>query len=148
MAKLINLEVITPSKKFYEGQVRMVICNTLTGEEGFMANHAWACKLLAVGELWIQEEDGGDFKCAAVSGGYIDVKDHIMIYTDAAEWSADIDMERALSVKESAQAFLDAAYADGAPEQDNADIERAKIELAKSITRMNVAKGGSKRKHS
>jgi len=113
-----------------------------------MANHAWACKLLAVGELWIQEEDGGDFKCAAVSGGYIDVKDHIMIYTDAAEWSADIDMERALSVKESAQAFLDAAYADGAPEQDNADIERAKIELAKSITRMNVAQGGSKRKHS
>lgn len=125
----------------------MVICNTLSGEEGFMANHAWACKLLAVGEIWIQETDGGEFKCAAVSGGYIDVKDQILIYTDAAEWSEDIDMERALSLKESAQAFLDAAGGEDTTEKDEAEIERARFELAKAITRMNVAKGGSKRKH-
>ncbi len=147
MANLVHLEVITPSKKFYEGSVRMVICNTLSGEEGFMANHAWACKLLAVGEIWIQETDGGEFKCAAVSGGYIDVKDQILIYTDAAEWSEDIDMERALSLKESAQAFLDAAGGEDTTEKDEAEIERARFELAKAITRMNVAKGGSKRKH-
>lgn len=125
----------------------MVICNTLTGEEGFMANHAWACKLLAVGELWIQETEGGEFKCAAISGGYIDVKDHILIYSDAAEWSEDIDMDRALSLKESAQAFLDAAAVEDTSKQDEAEIERARFELAKAITRMNVAQGGSKRKH-
>ncbi len=125
----------------------MVICNTLTGEEGFMANHAWACKLLAVGELWIQETEGGEFKCAAISGGYIDVKDHILIYSDAAEWSEDIDMDRALSLKESAQAFLDAAAGEDTSKQDEAEIERARFELAKAITRMNVAQGGSKRKH-
>ena len=89
MAKSILLEVITPSKLFYKGEVELVICRTLTGDEGFMANHSWACKLLDVGELWIQEAGAKDFRVAAIAGGYVDVKDYIVIYTDAAEWSGD-----------------------------------------------------------
>ena len=52
MAKSFKLEVITPSKLFYKGDVEIVIVRTLEGEEGFMADHSWACKLLDVGELW------------------------------------------------------------------------------------------------
>jgi len=144
MAKKVNLEVITPSKLFYKGEVRIVICKTLTGEEGFMANHAWACKLLDVGDLWIQEDESSEFKHAAIAGGYIDVKDSIVIFTDAAEWAADIDMERAMSQKESAQAFLDAH---GEVDSTNpAEIAEAKVELAKAVTRMNVAARGSNRR--
>ena len=99
MANSVKLEVITPSKLFYSGEVELVIVTTLTGDEGFMANHSWATKLLDVGELWIQEKGKtyDEFKVAAVSGGFIDVKESIVIFTDAAEWSEDIDMERVLS---------------------------------------------------
>lgn len=55
MAKSVQLEVITPSKLFYKGEVG-VITRTLQGDEGFMADHAkWACKLLDTGELWFRE---------------------------------------------------------------------------------------------
>lgn len=150
MANTVKLEVITPSKLFYKGEVEMVVVRTLTGEEGFMANHAWACKLLDVGEMCIQEAGAGDgnFKIAAIANGYVDVKDNIIVYTDAAEWAEDIDMERAKSVKESAQAFLDAhggTVLSVTPEQSS-DIAKAKLELAKAITRMKVASGGGRKR--
>ena len=87
MANSVRLEVITPSKLFYRGEVELVIVTTLDGDEGFMAGHVWACKLLDVGELWIQEKGAGknEFRVAAVAGGFIDVKDSIVIYTDAVE---------------------------------------------------------------
>ncbi len=150
MANTVSLEVITPSKLFYKGDIELVIARTLTGEEGFMANHSWAVKLLDVGELWIREAGSKDFKIAAISGGYIDVKEYIVIYTDAAEWAGDIDMERALSEKESAQAFLDAHLCGGRPEgADDLElthIAKAKIAVAKSITRINVVSGEGRRK--
>ncbi|MBR5088014.1 MAG: hypothetical protein IK093_01160, partial [Ruminiclostridium sp.] len=37
MAKKVNLEIITPSKVFYRGDVELVIVRTLSGDEGFMA---------------------------------------------------------------------------------------------------------------
>ena len=152
MAKSVRLEVITPSKLFYKGDIELVITRTLTGDDGFMAGHSWAVKLLDVGELWIQEAGQKDFKVAAISGGFIDVKDDIIIYTDAAEWSADIDMDRVRSERESAQAFLDAhAHIVGAPsseitEEESINIAKAKIAIAKAQTRMNVAAGGARRK--
>ncbi len=141
MAKKINLEIITPSKVFYRGDVELVIVRTLAGDEGFMAGHTWACKLLAVSEMWIQETSAPEYKIAAISGGFIDVKDSIVIYTDAAEWAEDIDMEKALSAKASAEDWLISH-----PDDDPLNIERAKIAIQKAITRMNVSQGGARRK--
>ena len=42
MASSVRLEIITPSKKFYQGDVELVIVRTLEGDEGFMKGHAWA----------------------------------------------------------------------------------------------------------
>ena len=140
MAKPVKLEVITPSKLFYKGEVALIICRTLEGEEGFMANHTWACKLLDVGEMWIQECGSDDFKIAAISRGYIDVKDSIVVFTDAAEWSEDIDVDRARALKEEAENWL-REHKEGLQE-----IAMAKMAIAKAITRMNVAGGGARHK--
>lgn len=143
MAKSIKLEVITPSKLFYRGQVQLVIARTLSGDEGFMAGHTWACKLLDTGELWIQEEGTKDYKIAAVSGGFIDVKESITIFTDAAEWPSDIDISRAQTERERAMEWLKSHEPTDDEEQN---IIRAKIAIDKSLTRMNVAAGGARRK--
>jgi len=142
MAKSILLEVITPSKLFYKGEIELVICRTLDGDEGFMAGHTWACKLLDVGELWIKEVGAKDFRIAALAKGYVDVKDVIVIYTDAAEWSTEIDKDKAMSEKERAEHWLARPHT----QEEANDVMRAKIAIAKSITRMNVAEGGQRRK--
>ena len=136
----MQLEVITPSKLFYKGDVELVIARTLTGDEGFMAGHTWAVKLLDAGELWFQEAGSKDFKIAALAGGYIDVKEDIIIFTDAAEWPEDIDLERAQHEKEFAENWL------RNPSDDDAEIAKAKIAIAKSLTRMHVKAGGYRRK--
>lgn len=93
MAKTFKLEIVTPEKKFYDGQVEMVIVNTLKGEEGFKANHTPACMMLDVGELRIYEP-GGKILIAAASDGFIDVEDGVVIFLDSAEWPNEIDEER------------------------------------------------------
>lgn len=143
MSNSVKLEIITPSKLFYRGEIELVIARTLEGDEGFMAGHSWACKLLDIGELWIQEKGKtySDFRIAAISGGFIDVKDSIIIFTDAAEWSEDIDMDRVLSEKSKAEDWLTTET-----KHDPNEITQAKIAIAKAVTRMHVAEGGARRK--
>ncbi len=139
MANSIKLEIITPSKLFYRGFVELVIVTTLEGDEGFMYGHSWACKLLDIGELWIQEDgaEKDEFRVAAISGGFIDVKDSIIIYTDAVEWAEDIDKDRSLAEKTAAEEWLAAHKNDGAPK----DIEAAKLAITKANVRGQVAEG-------
>ena len=82
------LDVMTPSKKFFSGEVEEVILTTPEGKEGFMAKHSWTCKILDAGELWIRELGAGkdDWRIASAAGGFVDIKDKIIIYTDAIEW--------------------------------------------------------------
>ena len=91
MANKFWLDVITPSKKFFSGEVEEVIITTPHGKEGYMAMHSWTCKLLAEGELWIRESGNTqeDWQIAYASGGFIDVKDTIIIYTDSVYWNDD-----------------------------------------------------------
>ncbi len=143
MANSFRLEVMTPSKLFYRGEVELVIVTTLDGDEGYMAGHIWGCKLLEVGELWIKEKDAGkdDWRVAAVAGGFIDAKDSVVIYTDAVEWSEDIDMERVLSEKAKAEDWI-AAHKDA--DEQSEEMQNAKLILAKAETRSNVAEGGKR----
>ncbi len=140
MAKSVTLEVVTPSKLFYKGEIELVIVRTLMGDEGFMANHAWACKLLDTGELWIKEAGQKEYKIAAIAGGYIDVKDDIIIFTDAAEWPYEIDLDRAKSEKERAEEWLRVRTPENT---DNLEVAKAKLAIAKSLNRMQVKGGGS-----
>ena len=110
-----------------------------------MYGHSWACKLLDIGELWIQEAGAGkdEYRVAAIAGGFIDVRDSIIIYTDAVEWSEDIDMERVLSEKAKAEDWLTHHEKDADPN----DVMKAKIAISKAITRSHVAEGGYRRGH-
>ncbi|MDR1571710.1 MAG: F0F1 ATP synthase subunit epsilon [Clostridiales Family XIII bacterium] len=143
MPKSVRLDIITPEKLFYRGEIELVIARTLFGDEGFMANHTWACKLLATGELWIQEAGSKDFRIAAISGGFIDIKEKFTIFTDAAEWPEDIDVERAKNSESKARELLKDSSRVGS---GGKEIVEAKIDIMKAHTRMNVAVGGVRRK--
>jgi F-type H+-transporting ATPase subunit epsilon len=144
MAKSFKLEIVTPERIFYKGDVELVILRTMDGDEGFMAGHTWACKLLNVGEIWIQEAGQSDFKIAAGSQGFVDVKNEVMVFVDAAEWPGDIDLSRAQTEKERAEAIL-SRRAKIVDEMDE-EYRDAKVSLNKALNRMKVAKGGRRAK--
>ena len=93
MAKSFSLEIVTPEAQFYTGEAEIVIVRTLSGEEGFMAEHAWACKLLGKGELRFREPCSKEHRYAQISGGFVDVRDEILIFTDSAEWGEEAAAE-------------------------------------------------------
>jgi F-type H+-transporting ATPase subunit epsilon len=142
MADSIRLEIVTPERLFYDGEVELVIVRTISGDEGFMARHAWACKLLQVGEIWIQEAGSKKFRVAAAAAGYIDVKNEITIFTDAAEWPEEIDLQRSKEHKAQAEQYLSTHT-----EQDVGTEEFTKMQasLSKALTRMSVVAGGSRK---
>jgi len=87
VAKSFKLEVVTPEKVFYSGEVEIVVCRTVSGEEGFLADHIAACKLLGSGELRIREQGSKERKIANISGGFIDIHGDVLVFTDTAEWA-------------------------------------------------------------
>jgi len=131
LARTFNLEVVTPDKYFYSGEVEMVVVRTLDGDKAFMANHMWTVAPIATGKLKIRTEDG--MRTAACSGGFIHIKeDKTTIVTDSAEWPEDIDIKRAEEAKKRAEAKLAAIDA-------NTDIERAKVAVYKALNRIHIS---------
>ena len=140
MANTVKLEIVTREKHFYRGEVELVIARTLNGDEGFMAGHTWGCKLLDIGELWIREPEAeaNTYKLAAVGGGFIDIKESIIIFADSIEWKKDIDVDRAKREKEAAEDWL-RKNEESAPEYE---VKRVRNEMKKCEMRLQVAEGG------
>ncbi len=135
MANAVNVEVVTPGKKFFQGPVECITVKTLEGEESFMAGHTWACKLLDTGIMKIREQGEEEPRVAAISGGYIDVRDNILVFTDAAEWAEDIDLERATKAKATLEDWLASAKS-----EDSVELDEAKTLLKREMARMSIGK--------
>ena len=145
MANSFMLEIVTPEKLFYLGKAELVIVKTLTGEEGFMAGHSWACKLLGTGELCFREAGAKEYRVAAVSGGFIDVRDQILVFTDSAEWPEEIDIERANEASRREQEWLEQNIKAG--ENPPEEIEEHKQAAQRAVNRQKVAAGSGRRRH-
>ena len=71
MADLFKLQVITPDKKFYDGDVTMVELTTTEGQIGIYKNHIPLTAIVAPGVLTIHEEN--EEKKAALHAGFIEI---------------------------------------------------------------------------
>ncbi|MDR3364313.1 MAG: F0F1 ATP synthase subunit epsilon [Clostridiales Family XIII bacterium] len=141
MAKSFSLEIVTPEKLFYWGDVEIVIAKTLSGEEGFMAGHVWACKLLGTGELWFREAGAKDYRLAAVSGGFIDVRTGVLVFTDSAEWPDEIDVERANISCKREEEWLERH---GPENETPEEAEEHRLAIRRAENRRKVAAGGGR----
>ena len=82
----MKLEVITPERSFYTGDVTFVELNTTEGEVGIYARHIPMTMIIAPGVLTITEEDGIKKK-AALLKGFVEVTETTMsILAEVAEW--------------------------------------------------------------
>ncbi len=128
MAQTFHLEVVTPERSFYKGEVEMVVARTIQGDAAYMADHMWTVAPLSPGLLKIKEKSG--IKKAACSGGFIHVKEgKATIVSDSAEWPEEIDLNRAVDAKERAEKRLDSS-------DPNIDSERARVAILRALSRI------------
>ena len=132
MADLFKLQIITPERKFYEGEASMVELTTTEGEIGVYRGHIPMTAIVAPGVLKIHEADG--IKEAALMSGFLEIlPEKIVIMAEVAEWPEEIDINRAEEAKVRAERRLK-------EQSGEIDIVRAETALKKALVRISLTK--------
>ncbi|GIM45699.1 ATP synthase epsilon chain [Collibacillus ludicampi] len=133
----VPLEIVTPERKVYSGDVSMVIVRGGDGDVGIMAGHIPLVTTVKTSAVRIFTNDNRNESRVAVSGGFLEVKpDRITILAEAAELPEEIDVERAQRAKERAERRLSEAG------REDIDYLRAELALQRALNRLQVAKKG------
>ncbi|MGO2709977.1 MAG: F0F1 ATP synthase subunit epsilon, partial [Leuconostoc mesenteroides] len=104
------------------------------GQVGIMAKHVPILAALTIDELIVKR--GDDKESLAVNGGIAEFSnDTLTVVADSAETSDVIDVSRAESAKERAEARLAHAQDD----HNDAELRRARIALMRAVNRIHVA---------
>lgn len=131
MSKKINLKIITHEKEVFNDKVDAVYSRSTEGEFGILPDHQPFMSALDIGVT--RAEKDGKMEFFTTMGGIFQFKNNeALILTDLAENGSDIDVTRAKSAKERAEARIGSHEV----ELDNA---RAQIALAKAMVRLKAA---------
>lgn len=131
MSKKINLKIITHEKEVFNDKVDAVYSRSTEGEFGILPDHQPFMSALDIGVT--RAEKDGKMEFFTTMGGIFQFKNNeALILTDLAENGSDIDVTRAKSAKERAEARIGSHEV----ELDNA---RAQIALAKAMARLKAA---------
>lgn len=126
----INLEIISPSKIVFEGEVDSITVPGSSGSFQILKNHAPIVSTLEIGEIKLKI--GNTNRYFAISGGTIEVVNNkVLILADSIEDINEVDLERALKSKERALKRL----SNKTPE---IDVLRAQTSLARALNRIRL----------
>ena len=128
--KEIFVEIITPSKSAYKGQVMSITVPGTLGNFQVLFNHAALMSSLEIGKIKIEDATGQHIEYAT-SGGTVEVKDNkVLILADSVESAEEIDIERAKKAAERAKERL------AAGSKGDVDILRAELALQRAVNRL------------
>ena len=125
-----NLEIVTPQKLFYRGEVESLRAPGVKGSFGVLARHIPFLTALTVGEVIIRDAEGP--KHVATSGGFVEVlKAGVTVLAETAEFAEEIDRTRAEQARGRARERLRGRA-------EEVDRARAEAALAREINRLRV----------
>ena len=128
MANTFQLEIITPTQIFTEGQVSYVRAESPDGQFGIMAKHTSATIALGIGEIKVVKDGKETFY--ATNGGFADIqKESVLLLVETAEKISDIDKDRAESARKRAQERM---------KDKEVDRTRSRMAIAKAENRLKV----------
>jgi F-type H+-transporting ATPase subunit epsilon len=134
MAERIHLEVVTPERKVFEAEVERVEVPGLDGELGILPGHTELVSLLKPAGL-LTYHIGSETGEMAVSDGLVEISaNQVTVLANKASRPEDIDLARALQVKEGAERSFERALTD-----PDADITRAAVELERASVELLIA---------
>ena len=130
----LKIKIITPERIIYDDVAAAVYVKTVDGEVGILPGHIAYMTALDIGIAKIEKADG--FEYASVIGGVMQVSDNLItILSDKAELGSDIDVTRAKSSKERAEARLKS--------NEGIDIDKAQLALMRALIRLKAARHGN-----
>ncbi|MDB5084305.1 MAG: synthase subunit epsilon [Bacilli bacterium] len=134
--RTVPLEIVTPDRQVYSGEVNMIIARGGDGELGILPGHTPIVTTLKVAPLRMQLNDGTREVQVAVSGGFLEVQpEKITVLATAAELPEEIDFDRAERAKQRAEGRIS-----GAANSAEINVERAVLALQRATTRLQVGR--------
>src|SRR5436305_15198765 len=126
------LEIVTPERLAYSGEVDSVQVPGSEGELGILPHHAPLVSMLGIGELRIRT--GGSEELFAIAGGFVQVRpDKVVVMAETADMASEIDLERAQEAPREAERALSEGF------EEPADLARARASLQRALLRIRVA---------
>lgn len=130
MADVMKLEVITPDRQFYDGEVTMAELTTINGNIGIYPKHIPMTTVVAPGVLKIHEAE--QLLEAALHAGFITIMpDKVTILAEIIEWPDEIDYARAEEARVRAERRLGS-------NNSGLDVVRAEASLKRALVRLEV----------
>jgi F-type H+-transporting ATPase subunit epsilon len=131
---MIHLEVVTPERKLFEADVDRVEVPGRDGELGILPGHAELVSELKPAGL-LTYHIGDETGRMAISDGFVEVSaERVIVLADRAARPEDIDLARALALKEHAEKQLQKGLTD-----PDVDIVRASVELERAVIELQLA---------
>ncbi len=131
----MKLKIVTPDRLVLDEEVEAVFVQTVDGELGILPKHIPLVTPLAIGLLHYERQS--QKHPVAVMGGVLQTDgQQVMVLSQVAEVSSDIDTARALDAQKRAEARLKEMKAD-------VDMERAQASLSRAQVRQKVKQHAS-----
>ena len=128
----LQLEIVTPEKLAYQGEVDSVQLPGSEGELGVLPHHAPLVSTLGAGELRLRK--GGEDEFFAIVGGFLQVlPDKVVVMAETADMASEIDLDKAQEARRQAEQALESGYVEGA------DLAAARASLQAALLRIRVA---------
>jgi len=131
----LHLEIVTPERRAFTGEVDEVILPGSGGEMGILPHHAPLISLLGQGVLRLKR--GGQEESFAIFGGFVQVRpDRVVVMAETADMASEIDLERAERARREAQRVLESGLV------EPSDLAAARAALQRALVRIRVAEQG------
>ena len=134
-SSVLSVSIVTPDGRVYDHESSFLVVTTKLGQLGILPNHVPIITSLEVDEVRVKHGDSEDK--IAVNGGFLEFSNNTAtIVADSAERQDDIDVARAESARQRAEASIQKAQA----AHDADTLARAQVALRRAVNRINVAK--------
>lgn len=127
----LKLEIVTPSKTAFTGDIKSITVPGSKGRFQVLKNHAPIISTFEIGMIKVELPDN-KINYYSTAGGTIEVLDNnVLVLADSIEQVSEIDEERALLAKQRAEERI-------AAKNSNINIARAQAALERANNRINL----------
>jgi F-type H+-transporting ATPase subunit epsilon len=128
----LSLEIITPERVVVSEEVDMIEALGGLGEFGVLPGHERFLTTLEIGEICYMQ--GNSTRCLATSGGFAEVaEDKATFLVDTAEFSEEIDVDRAKKAMERAEGALKELS------EEEKEYKQHELALKRAVARISAA---------
>ena len=127
------LKIVTPDGLQFDGDAQLLSVRTTSGEVGILANHIDFVSPLGMGMASIVAADGTRRNAACIGGMVSVIGGKVSLVPTTFEWADSIDLERAKTAKENAEATLRTL------KTRDEEYRRAESKIRRALVRINVA---------